>query len=234
MEQEQENSKDEIGYLQRKQELSKKYNIDFDKLEKEQLKLAKELIIKDKIDFSLADKFGAIDNAFINNKILSCIIVCDKNFEIIDRAYVFEKVAFPYLPGFRSYRELPAMIKAFENLNEKPDVVFISGQGIIHPKLGLASHFGLVTNIPTIGISNSHSQCTIKDEDILKNNKKAGNVLKSKEGSNPMYVSPGHNISVKSAFELSKKLINLPHKRPEPMHLASKYAREVRKELIIN
>ena len=198
---------------------------------KQQLKLAKELIIKDKIDFELADKFGAIDNTFINNKILSCIIVCDKTFEIIDRAYVFEKVTFPYLPGFRSYRELPAMLRAFEKLNEKPDVIFISGQGIIHPQLGLASHFGLSTGIPTIGISNSFSKCEIQGEDIIKKDKKIGKVFVSKQESNPMYISPGNNITVKSAYELSKKMINLPHKHPEPLHLASKYAREVRKEL---
>jgi deoxyribonuclease V len=228
---EKENS--EKNYLLRKAELSGKYGIDFDKLEKEQIKLAKELVIKNRIDFSLSDRFGGIDNTFINNKILSCIIVCDKNFEIIDRAYVFERVTFPYLPGFRSYRELPAMIKAFEKLNEKPDVIFIAGQGIIHPKLGMASHFGLSTGTAAIGVSNSYSNCEIKNNDILKKDKKVGKILLSKEGSNPMYISPGNNIDVKSAYELSQKLINLPHKYPEPLHLASKYAREVRKELAI-
>ncbi|MDD5192953.1 MAG: endonuclease V [Candidatus Nanoarchaeia archaeon] len=215
----------------RKQDLAAKYGIDFDKLEKEQLKLAKELSIKNKIDFSLSDRFGAFDNIFINNKLLSCIIVCDKNFEIIDRAYAFEKVRFPYVPGFRSYRELPAMIIAFNNLHEKPDVVFVPGQGIIHPRLGLASHFSLSTGVPSIGVSDSFIDCEIKDEDILKDGKKVGKLLKSKPESNPMYISPGSLISVESSYELSKQLIHLPHKKPEPMHLAGKYAREVRKEL---
>ena len=57
------------------------------KLEKEQVKLAKELEIKDKIDFSLADKFGAISTTFLQNKLLCCIIICNKDYEIIDRAY---------------------------------------------------------------------------------------------------------------------------------------------------
>ena len=48
-----------------------------------------------------------------------------------------------------------------------------------------------------------------------------------------MYVSPGNLISIETAYEFSKKLINLPHKKPEPMHLAGKYAREVRKELFV-
>ena len=49
-----------------------------------------------------------------------------------------------------------------------------------------------------------------------------------------MFISPGNLISVSSAHELSKKLINPPHKRPEPLHLASKYAKSVRKELSYN
>src|SRR3989338_3091240 len=121
------------------EKLVKKYGIDLEKLEKEQIKLAEQLEIKDKIDFSLADRFGAIETIFIKNKILCCIIVCDKNYEVLDRAYVFDKVTFPYIAGFRDYRELSAMIGAYAKLNERPDVVFIQGEGIIHPRLGLAS-----------------------------------------------------------------------------------------------
>ncbi|HJO15136.1 MAG: endonuclease V [Candidatus Pacearchaeota archaeon] len=220
----------------RKDELSKRYGIDFDKLEKEQIKLAKDLTIKDKIDFSLVDRFGAVENIFIKNKILSCFIVVDKDFEIIDQAYAFERIPFPYFPGFRGYRELPAMIKALERLNEKPDIVFISAQGIIHPRLGLASHFGLVTNIPSVGVSSSLIECEASNEDaseIIKDNEVVGKVLISKKESNPLYIGPGNNITVNSSYDISKKLIRLPHKRPEPIHIAAKYARNVKKELVI-
>jgi deoxyribonuclease V len=214
-----------------KEELIKKYNIDIKKLEDEQTRLAKQLELKDKIDFSLADRFGAIETIFVKNKILCCIIVCDKNYEILDRAYVFDKVVFPYIAGFRDYRELSSMIEAYAKLNEKPDVVFIQGQGIIHPRLGLASHFSLNAGVPSIGVSNSVINCKIKGEDIFSNEKKTGKVLISKLQSKPMYVSPGNQISLDSAYELCKKFINLPHKLPEPMHLAGKYSREVKKEL---
>lgn len=220
----------------RKDELSKRYGIDFDKLEKEQIKLAKDLTIKDKIDFSLVDRFGAVENIFIKNKILSCFIVVDKDFEIIDQAYAFERIPFPYFPGFRGYRELSAMIKALERLNEKPDIVFISAQGIIHPRLGLASHFGLVTNIPSVGVSSSLIECEASNEDaseIINDNEVVGKVLISKKESNPLYISPGNNITVNSSYDISKKLIRLPHKRPEPIHIAAKYARNVKRELVI-
>ena len=211
--------------------LIKRYGIDIESLKKEQLKLAKELVMKDKIDFSLVESFAGFCNVFIKNKILSCIIVCNKSFEIVDRAYSFETVRFPYLPEFRSYRELPAMINAFEKLNEKPDLVFVPGEGIVHPRLGLASHFSLVSGVPAIGISNVLVGCDVKGNDIIKGSKKVGSLLIEKEGSRPMYVSPGNWISVESAKKMSAKIIKLPHKRPEPLHLASKYAKEVREEL---
>jgi len=218
----------------RKKELSEKYNIDFEELEKEQINLAKEIVSKDKFDINLVEKFGAVNNIFIKNKILSCFIVCNKNFEIIDKSYVFDKVKFPYFPGFRNYRELSSIIKAFEKLNEKPDIVFIEGQGIIHPRLGLASHFGISTGIPTIGVSNSLVDCETKGNDgdeITRDQNKIGKSLISKKGSKPLYISPGNNISIESSYNLSKDLIHLPHKRPEPLHIASKYSKSVKKEL---
>lgn len=214
------------------EDLVKKFNIDLKSLEKEQIKLSKEIVAKDKIDFSLADRFGAVENIFLNGKLLSCFIVCNKEYEVIDMAYSFEKVKFPYIAGFRSYRELIPMINAFEKLKERPDVVFVSGNGITHPRLGLASHFSLsVGEIPTIGVSNSLLECDIKGENILRNGKVIGKVLVTKPGSKPMYVSTGNNISLESAFELCRKMINLPHKKPEPLHLARKYAKEVQKEM---
>lgn len=214
------------------EELAKRYNIDLEKLRQEQIKLSKELEIKDKIDFSLADRFGAVENIFVNNKLLSCFIVCNKEYEIIDRAYAYERVKFPYISGFRSYRELVPMIIAFEKLKEKPDVIFISGNGITHPRLGLASHFSLsVGGIPTIGVANNVMECEVKGTDVLKKGKKVGRILLSKEGSNPMYISSGNNITLDTAYELCKNMINLPHKRPEPLHLSRKYAKEVQREI---
>jgi|TARA_B100001971_G_C18218242_1_gene555335 deoxyribonuclease V len=218
----------------RKDELEKKYGIDFDSLENEQVKLARDIIVKDEFDMDLVERYGAVESVFLGNRILSCVIVCDKDFEIVDQTYVIDKVRFPYFPGFRSYRELPSMIASFEKLREKPDVVFVSGQGVIHPRLGLASHFGLASGIPTIGVSGSIIDCEAGEndgDDILKNGERVGMVLIGKEGSKPLYVSPGHNISVDSTYKISRGLINLPHKRPEPIHLASKYAKEVGKEL---
>ena len=216
------------------EELAKKYNLDLKKLAQEQEKLAKQLAIKDEIDFSLIDKIGAVDTAFFQNKIISVCVVLNPEMEMIAQGYFSDKIRFPYIRDFRAYRELPSMIEAFNKLEEKPDVIFVPGDGISHPRLGIASHFSISVGVPTIGISNSLPAGEVKGEYVFFNGKKTAKILQAKPGSNPMYVSPGNNISLNTAYELSKKLIKLPHKLPEPLHAAHKYVREIRKEIFEN
>jgi len=212
-------------------EVIKKYGIDIKKLEDEQLSLAKQLEIEDKIDFSLVDNVGAVDNSFIQNKILAAVSVVNNEFEIVDQSYFLDKVRFPYLPGFRSYRELPAIVEAFNKLTYRPDVVFVSGEGISHPRLGIASHLGISIGVPTIGIANSVQDCEIKGEDVYRDGKIVGKVLHVKPESRPLYVSPGNGISIETAYKLAKDYVRLPHKLPEPMHISGKYGRAIKKEL---
>lgn len=215
-----------------KRDIAEKYGLDIERLERDQLKLAKNLEIKDSIDFSSVDRIGAIENILVKNQILSVAIVCDNKFNILEQQYFLDRLKFPYIYGFRSYRELPCMIGAFNKLNEKPDVVFIHGPGIIHPRLGLASHFSISVGIPTIGISDSiFEENKIEGEDIIMNGKKIGRVVCSKQKSNPLYISPGNSISLETSYKLCEEYIKEPHKLPEPLHVAHKYAKEVREEL---
>ncbi len=212
-------------------ELSERYGINLRKLEEEQEKLFKSLELKDKIDFSLADRFGGVKNSMFGKQMISAIIVCDKNFEIIDQVYFIDKVKFPYIPGFIAYRDLPVMMGAFNKLEEKPDVIFVLGNGITHQRLGIASHFSLSTGVPSIGIVDSLVKGECKGEDVIFEKNKIARVLVTKSGSRPMYISPGNNITLESAYQLSKNLINLPHKYPEPLTLANKYMKRIIKEL---
>jgi len=212
------------------EEIAKKYGINLKRLEEEQLKLAKQIRIEDSIDFNSVERIGAIDNAFFENKIISACIVLTPDMEILEQEYFSDKLKFPYIAGFRAYRELPSMIEAFNKISEKPDVIFIPGHGIAHPRLGIASHFSISTGIPSIGVANSLIAGEVKGEDVIVNGKKVCKVLMTKPGSKPMYVSPGNLISINTAYELAKKFIKLPHKLPEPLHLVHKYSREVRKE----
>lgn len=213
-------------------EVIKRYNIDIEKLEKEQKSLAKNLVLKDSIDFSKTVKIGGIASLFSGNQIISACVVLDSEFEILDQKYYSEKNKFPYIPGFRAYRELPAMVSCINELEEKPEVMFISGHGITHPRLGLASHFSLATGIPSVGIADSLIIGETKGDEVIFEGKVVGKIIKTKEGSKPLYVSPGNLISLKSACELVKRFVKEPHKLPEPLHLAHKYGKEVIKEII--
>lgn len=222
----------EFKNLSKQQETIKKFNINLEKLEKEQEKLAKNLVIKDSMNFDEADKFCGIDNIFFKNNIISAAVVINSNLEVIEQKYFSDRARFPYISGFRAYRELPAMISVFNSLEEKPDVVFIKGHGILHPRgLGIASHFSLAANISTIGIADSILTGEIKNNNIIIGKKIKGKVLEMKKGSNPLYISPGNLISVETAAKLTKKLITPPHKYPSPLMAAKKYAKEIFKSL---
>src|SRR3989338_221594 len=79
----------------------KRKGIDLKKLEEEQIRLAKQLRLKDSIDFSQADRIGACENLFLKNKIISAIVLCDSECNIIEQKYFTEVADFPYVPGFR-------------------------------------------------------------------------------------------------------------------------------------
>jgi deoxyribonuclease V len=213
------------------EDIARKYNIDLSMLKKEQEKLAKQISIKDEFDFSRVVKTGGISNIFFKNKIISTVVVIDSEFNIIEQKFFSGRATFPYIPGFRAYRELPAMASCFSQVEEKPEVVFIQGHGISHPRLGIASHFSLACGVPTVGVADSLVAGEVKDDSVLLDGKVVGGVVKTKEGGKPLYVSPGNLISVKSSIMLTKRFTREPHKLPEPLSIAHKYAREVMREM---
>jgi len=213
-------------------ELVKKYGIDLGKLEKEQKELAKSITLKDAFDFTLSERIAAVETVIIQNKIIAAAIVFDKSNEIIEQAYFLDKLNFPYIHGFRAYRELPAMVSAIAKLKERPDLILVEAEGINHPRLGFASHLSLACGIPAVGVSdNLFDENSIKGEDVLANGKKVGKVIIGKFGSKPLYVCPGNSISINTSYDIVKNLILPPHKMPEPMHRVHKYIKEIRQEL---
>lgn len=215
-------------------EAIQRYGINIKKLEEEQIKLSKNLSFKDSINFDAAERIAGVETVFLKNKIISAIVVL-QNQELVEQEYFEDKIRFPYLPGFRAYRELPSVMGAFSKLDEKPDLAFIKGHGVLHPrKLGVASHFSLMANLPVIGIADSLIVGEVRGDDVLMNGKVVGRILRVKEGANPLYVSPGSLISLKTSIELTRKMIIEPHKFPEPLRLARKYAKEVADEILVD
>lgn len=142
-------------------------------------------------------------------------------------------LVFPYMPGLLSFREGPAVLEAWKKLRHKPDLVMFDGQGIAHPRgIGIASQMGLWLERPTIGVAKSrlygrHEEVGPKRGDqaelIDKNGNVIGTVLRTREKTNPLYISPGHLIDVKHATDFVLAC-SAGYRLPEPTRWAHKIA----------
>ncbi|MBL7055105.1 endonuclease V [Candidatus Woesearchaeota archaeon] len=200
------------------------------KFKEEQLKLANEVTLK--CGFSKVKTIGGCDQAFIDEDVISGIVICNKDIEITEKKHAVVKTKIPYVPGFLFYREGPAIIDVFNKLEKKPDVLLVDGNGILHPRrIGMASQLGIILDIPTVGITKNLMCGSVKEGKVYVDKEIRGFELKTREHARPIYVSPGHKVSLGTCLEIAKSYLKPPHKLPEPLHLAHKYVNQVRKEL---
>ena len=128
----------------------------------------------------------------------------------VDEALVRCPTTFPYVPGLLSFREIPAVLQALNLIEILPDIILCDGQGIAHPRrLGIATHLGLITDLPTIGVAKSRLTGTHGEVPLEKGHwvplmdgpERIGAVLRSRTGTKPLYVSPGHRISLETSLD---------------------------------
>ena len=205
--------------------------VDLGKLKEEQLKLTKKVVLKD--SFNELKLIAGADQAFHNDDVISAIVVCDyKTMEIKEKAYAIVKAKVPYIKGFLAYREGPAISEAYAKLQQKPDVMIFDGNGILHPrKCGMASHIGVLLDQASIGIAKQLLIGEVKANKVYVENEARAELVETRKHSKPIYVSLGHKISLKTSVEIVKKCLKFPHKLPEPLHLAHRYANEIREKI---
>ncbi len=143
---------------------------------------------------------------------------------------------FPYIPGLLAFREGPAVLAAWERLPLRPDLLLFDGQGIAHPRgLGIAAHMGLWLETPTIGVAKSrlyghHDEVgpRVGDRAALRDERDPsrviGVVLRTREGANPIYVSPGHLMDVEQAASFVLACCR-GYRLPEPTRWAHRAGR---------
>lgn len=139
----------------------------------------------------------------------------------------------PYIPGLLSFRELPALLSVLDLLPQAPDLAFIDGQGIAHPRrLGIAAHFGVATGLPSIGVAKKvlvgESRTNLHDmrgafTPLRHGGDQIGWLLRSKPGCLPLVVSPGHRVSMAGAPELVMRYVTT-YRLPETTRLADRLA----------
>lgn len=129
----------------------------------------------------------------------------------VDYALVLQPVTFPYVPGLLAFREAPAIMAALDRLRETPDLVICDGHGIAHPRrCGIACHIGVLLDLPTIGCAKQRlvgrftppapergARSSLSD-----GYEQIGWVLRTRANAQPVFVSPGHRVSLDRAPEL--------------------------------
>jgi deoxyribonuclease V len=152
--------------------------------------------------------------------------------QLQEQAIARRPTTFPYIPGLLSFREVPAVLDALEQLKITPDLLLCDGQGTAHPRrLGIACHIGLLVDLPAIGVAKSrlvgkHDEVPdqkgawvplqYKDETI-------GAVLRTRPKTKPLYISPGHRISLPTAIDYVLRCTP-KYRLPETTRFAHKLA----------
>jgi len=176
------------------------------------------------IDISAPDARGVATGAVV--------VLRYPELDIVEVEEARSKIGFPYVPGLLSFRETPLILAACERLSNVPDLVLVDGQGIAHPRrFGLASHVGLLLDLPTVGCAKS-ILCGVhqplgeeagSQAELLDKGELVGAALRTKSGVKPVYVSVGHRIDLASALEWVLKCCR-GYRLPEPARLAHQAA----------
>lgn len=158
--------------------------------------------------------------------------------EVVEEAVGIDQVTFPYIPGFLSFREVPPLLKLWNTLKIKPDVLMLDGHGIMHPRgMGVATHFGLEAGIPTLGCAKKRLVGEYVEPAREKNSvsplfyqgELRGYVYRSRALVKPVFVSPGNGMSIDDALNFVR-LSGGRFRLPEPTRLAHQAANRLRKQ----
>ncbi len=155
----------------------------------------------------------------------------------VARSLASDKTNFPYIPGLLAFREMPVLLKAWNQLQLKPDVLILDGHGIAHPRrMGIATHFGIEMGLPTIGcakniLTGTHGELEAQKgetADLMDRDEKIGMVLRSRTNVNPVYVSPGYHCLFDDAYKIVMQVLT-KYKLPRTSRLAHQWANKLRK-----
>jgi deoxyribonuclease V len=176
--------------------------------------------------------------------------------EEIERVTAESTLAFPYVPGLLSFREIPALAAAFKRLHVAPDLIFCDGQGYAHPRrMGLACHLGVVLDRPTIGCAKSRLIGSYREPGVragswsplrapiqsgedppAKSRSKSeivGAVLRTADAVRPIFVSQGHRVSLRTAIRMVLAVCDgrrIPRPTRDADHLAGEAKRAERSQ----
>jgi deoxyribonuclease V len=157
---------------------------------------------------------------------------------LVEEAALEGPCPFPYLPGLLSFREAPIILEIWQKLTRRPEVLLVDGQGIAHPRgLGLAAHLGLLLDIPAIGVAKSRLVGEGEEPGremgaatpLCWQGQAVGWILRTRTGIKPLYVSPGHRVSLADCREIVLGCVR-GYRLPEPLRRADRLSRQKRSD----
>lgn len=175
---------------------------------------------------------GGVDVSVKGGLAQAAILVLDyPGLQRLESATVRLALDYPYVPGLLAFREGPAILAAWRQLQAKPDLLLFDGHGIAHPRgLGLAGHMGLWLQRPSVGVAKSrlcgqHEQpgrergqsADLRDD--IDPRRRIGTVVRTRTDVKPVYVSPGHLIDLEKSVEIVLSCCTR-YRLPEPIRLA--------------
>lgn len=200
-----------------------------------QAELAQQVVLRDAFPKPLR-RIAGFDVGFEDDGATTraaAVLLDAATLEVIDRQVARLPTRMPYIPGLLSFRELPALLDALARLQHAPDLAFVDGHGIAHPRrLGIAAHFGVATGLPSIGVAKKilvgAPRMALHDmrgafTPLRVGKEQIGWLLRSKPGCLPLIVSPGHKVAMPSAPELVMRYVT-KYRLPEPTRLADRLA----------
>ena len=199
-----------------------------------QRELAKRVVREDRLDE--VRQIAGVDMAIneISGMARAAVVLLSyPALEIVEQHVYEEPLRMPYIPGLLSFREIPCILGAFDQLNQQPELVMVDGQGIAHTRrLGIASHLGLWLDLPTIGCAKSiltGHHIPLSEEvgswvPLEADREVIGAVLRTRARVKPMIISSGHRISLETSLHYVLTC-GRGYRLPEPTRLADKLSK---------
>lgn len=210
------------------------WSLTVDEAIKIQENLRDEVITEDKLKEPVQYVAG-VDMGFEADGTISRAAVAVLSFpdlQLQETSLALRPTTFPYIPGFLSFREIPAVLDALEKIKTIPDLILCDGQGIAHPRrFGIACHLGLIVDIPTIGVAKSLFVGKHEDlpetrgsyQPLIDKGETIGVVLRTRTKVKPLYISSGHRISLPTAIDYVLRCTT-KYRLPETTRIADKLA----------
>lgn len=179
----------------------------------------------------------AYDDA--RNVVAAAAVVLDAaTLEPVAEATAVGEVSFPYVPGLLAFREIPAVLAALEALPCDPGLVVCDGYGLAHPRrFGLASHLGVLTGLPVIGVAKNPFTFTYDTPAaprgsssplLADGTEEVGRALRTRTDVKPVFVSTGHRVTLANACAHTLALTPA-HRLPETTRGADALCRKALK-----